>query len=164
MEGVHFSRDKKCKWTLTASPQALLRYYIKFQSTSASYTLFSPFGWSPTDGWCFPPSSVTSSLQIRLQLDSFWKGEKIACVKSSERRLFFFEGCFMLSLGTLWQGVHSLPGMMVFNSPCQGVCSFHLALLLPHPSQPAPVLNSIDLLFHLTLNGLKPASPRLFFM
>lgn len=134
-EGIHFSGDKKRKWTLTASHQALLRYYTKFQSTSASYALFSLFGWSPTDGWCFPPSSFTSSLQIHLQFDSFWKGEKIACVKSSKRRLFLRDVlCFHLAhygrvlppCQAWWFLIAPAREFAPSSSPCS--CHIHLNL------------------------------------
>ena len=57
-----------------------------------------------------------------------------------------------------WHGVagpNSLPGVMVFSGSCQ----VGLLSLLPHPSRPASVWNSIDLLFHLTVNGRRPARP-----
>lgn len=59
-----------------------------------------------------------------------------------------------------WHGVaesSSVPGGMVFCGSCQAVLPS--LTLLPHPSHPAPVWNSIDLLFHLTVNGHRPALP-----
>lgn len=59
-----------------------------------------------------------------------------------------------------WHGVagpHSLPGVMIFSGSCQATLPSHT--LLAHPSHPAYVWNSIDLLFHLTVNGHRPTSP-----
>lgn len=59
-----------------------------------------------------------------------------------------------------WHGVaesSSLPGVMVFSGSCQAVLPS--LTLLPHPSHPASVWNSIDLLFHLTVNGHSSALP-----
>lgn len=59
-----------------------------------------------------------------------------------------------------WHGVAgscSLPDMMIFSGSCQAV--LRSLTLLPHPSHPASVWNSIDLLFHLAMNGHRPAPP-----
>lgn len=59
-----------------------------------------------------------------------------------------------------WHGVagpHSLPGVMIFSGSCQATLPSHT--LLAHPSHAAYVWNSIDLLFHLTVNGHRPTSP-----
>lgn len=105
--------------------------------------------------WVKIDRSIISSIDIKAWNLLIFK----ILLVSNQVNAAFFVLCFHLACYGRVLNLYQTWWFLIV--PARVFASF--LVLLPHPSRPALVSNLINLLFHLTLNGHKPASAQLFY-